>query len=455
MKGKAHHIHILGACGTFMGGLAVLARQAGHQVSGSDQHTYPPMSTELAAAGIELSEGYDPAQLQPHPDLVIIGNALSRGNPAIEYVLNHGLEFTSGPRWLGENCLRGKTVIAVTGTHGKTTTASMLAWILEQSGMSPGFLIGGIPTNFGSSARDGEKVFVVEADEYDTAFFDKRAKFVHYRPQIAVLNNLEYDHADIYDDLAAIKTQFHHLIRTIPGKGVIISNAADQNLESVLERGCWSRLERFELEGDADWGVTLERPDGSELAFSRAGVEIGTLIWQLSGRHNAMNACAAIAAAAAAGADPAEAVRALASFAGVKRRLELIHDEKDIKVYDDFAHHPTAIRLTLEGLRRKHSSARLLVALEPRSNTMKAGVHIHELGPALAAADRVWLFASEGINWDPHEALAPLQGRGRVVTKISEMLQQMLDTIKPGDRVVFMSNGGFDAAPRRFCEALA
>jgi UDP-N-acetylmuramate: L-alanyl-gamma-D-glutamyl-meso-diaminopimelate ligase len=429
MKKKTQHIHILGACGTFMGGLAILARRAGHQVSGSDQHTYPPMSTLLESEGIELHEGYDAEQFAARPDLVIIGNALSRGNPAVEYVLDNGLEFTSGPRWLGENYLRGKTVIAVTGTHGKTTTSSMVAWILESAGMSPGF-------------------------EYDTAFFDKRAKFVHYRPQIVVLNNLEYDHADIYDDLAAIKTQFHHLIRTIPGKGVIISNSADANLESVLERGCWSRLERFQLEDEADWAVTLLRPDGSELTFSRAGETIGTLKWQHSGRHNAMNACAAVAAAAAIGVAPEDGLRALASFSGVKRRLELIYDENDIKVYDDFAHHPTAIRLTLEGLRRKHSSARLLVALEPRSNTMKAGVHINELGPALAPADRVWLFASEGINWDPHEALAPLEGRGRVVTKVTEMLSQLLEHVKPGDRVVFMSNGGFASAPRRFCEGL-
>ena len=454
MARKRSKIHILGACGTFMGGLAVLARSAGHKVSGSDQHTYPPMSTLLTEAGIELTEGYDPAQLQPHPDLVIIGNALSRGNPSIEYVLNEGLEFTSGPRWLGENYLRGKTVIAVTGTHGKTTTSSMVAWILDHAGLAPGFLIGGVPANFGVSARDGEDYFVVEADEYDTAFFDKRAKFVHYRPRIVVLNNLEFDHADIYDDLGAIKTQFHHLVRTIPGEGVIITNAADANLASVLERGCWSRLEHFELDGEAGWAVRLNRPDGSALEFLRDGRSLGLLEWRHSGRHNAMNACAAIAASAAAGVEPAVAIEALAEFKGVKRRQELIFDRDDILVYDDFAHHPTAIRLTLEGLRRKHSSNRLLVALEPRSNTMKAGVHVQELAPALAAADRAWLFASEGINWDPHEALAPLEGRGRVVTRVNDMLQQLLDTVKPGDRVVFMSNGGFEAAPMRFCEAL-
>lgn len=454
MKKTARKIHILGACGTFMGGVAVLAQRAGHKVSGSDQHTYPPMSTLLRDEGIQLSEGYEPEHLQPHPDLVIIGNALSRGNPAVEYVLDQGLEYVSGPRWLGENYLRGKTVIAVTGTHGKTTTSSMIAWILEHAGKKPGFLIGGVPANFGCSARDGEEYFVVEADEYDTAFFDKRAKFVHYRPQIAVLNNLEFDHADIYDELDDIKTQFHHLIRTIPGRGTIISNAADQNIESVLEQGCWSQVQRFQLDGDGDWAVRLLRPDGSELEFSREGKAIGTLNWELSGRHNAMNACAAMAAANAVDIEPAAALEALAAFKGVARRQQLIHDEDDIKVYDDFAHHPTAIRLTLEGLRRKHSSARLLVALEPRSNTMKAGVHIHELGPALAAADRAWLFASEGINWDPHEALAPLEGRGRVVTRTSDMLSQMLESVRPGDRVVFMSNGGFESAQWRFCEAL-
>jgi len=454
MKQKAQRIHILGACGTFMGGVAVLARRAGHKVSGSDQHTYPPMSTLLREEGIELTEGYQPDPLEPHPDLVIIGNALSRGNPAVEYVLDQGIEYVSGPRWLGENYLRGKTVIAVTGTHGKTTTSSMIAWILEHAGKAPGFLIGGVPGNFGCSARDGDEYFVVEADEYDTAFFDKRAKFVHYRPQIVVLNNLEFDHADIYNDLEAIKTQFHHLIRTIPGRGTIICNAMDQNLESVLERGCWSQVERFHLDGDSGWVVELLRPDGGELAFSHEGNEIGTLSWEHSGRHNAMNACAAISACAAVGIDPEMSIEALALFKGVKRRQELIHDSGDIKVYDDFAHHPTAIRLTLEGLRRKHSSARLLVALEPRSNTMKAGVHIQELGPALAAADRVWLYASEGINWDPHEVLAPLDGRGRVVTKTSEMLNQLLESVKPGDRVVFMSNGGFDSTPQRFCDSL-
>ncbi len=449
------HIHILGACGTFMGGVALLAKRAGHEVSGSDQHTYPPMSTQLEAEGIVLHEGYAAGHLQPHPDLVIIGNALSRGNPAVEYVLNEGLHYTSGPRWLGENYLRDKSVIAVAGTHGKTTTSSMVAWILQHAGLKPGFLIGGVPHDFGMSARDGERFFVVEADEYDTAFFDKRAKFVHYRPDIAILNNLEFDHADIYPDLQSIQTQFHHLVRCIPGKGTIISNGLDVNLESVLEKGCWSQLQRFSLgEEETDWQVVMNKPGGSELGFVHQGQHLGEIEWAMQGRHNAMNACAALTAAVAAGVEPKQALQALSSFRGVKRRMEMIAEVGDIRVYDDFAHHPTAIRLTLEGLRRNIHNARLLVALEPRSNTMRAGIHIDELGPALVAADRVWLMAGDGINWDPQEALAPMEGRGRVVTRTEDLLQQMKDAVRSGDHVVFMSNGGFDAAPRRFSELL-
>jgi UDP-N-acetylmuramate: L-alanyl-gamma-D-glutamyl-meso-diaminopimelate ligase len=448
------HIHILGACGTFMGGLALLARHAGHKVTGQDRQTYPPMSNQLAAAGIELHEGYDSAQLDPAPDLVLVGNALSRGNAAVEQVLNSGIPYTSGPRWLGENYLRGKPVIAVAGTHGKTTTSSLLAWILEHDGHAPGFLIGGVPVDFGQSARDGSGFFVVEADEYDTAFFDKRAKFVHYRPSIAVLNNLEFDHADIYEDVKAIQTQFHHFVRTIPGKGTIISNGRDARLEAVLERGCWSRLERFSEDEGMDWQVSLIKPDGSELEFFHGGRSVGTLRWSHGGRHNALNACAALAASAAAGVDPGTALDALELFRGVKRRMELIGRFDDIQVYDDFAHHPTAIRLTLEGLRRRVGNARVLVALEPRSNTMRAGVHIAELGPALMAADRIWLLAGEGIDWDPQEALAPLDGRGRVVIRSDDLLAQMLDAVRPGDHVVFMSNGGFDTVPLRFSQAL-
>jgi UDP-N-acetylmuramate: L-alanyl-gamma-D-glutamyl-meso-diaminopimelate ligase len=447
-------IHILGACGTFMGGVALLARRAGHEVTGSDQHTYPPMSTLLESEGITLHEGYDPSHLEPAPDLVIIGHALSRGNPAVETVLNHGLNFTSGPRWLGENYLRGKTVIAVAGTHGKTTTSSMVAWILETAGFNPGFLIGGVPLDFNVSAREGGDVFVVEADEYDTAFFDKRAKFVHYLPGIAILNNLEYDHADIYPDVAAIRTQFHHLVRTIPGHGTIIANAQDAHLDKVIEQGCWSRLQRFSIEDQSDWQVVQMKPDGTQLAFYWQGEPVAEMSWNHSGRHNAMNAVAAVAASVAAGVDATTAVKALSTFKGVKRRMEKLAEISGIHVYDDFAHHPTAIRLTLEGLRKRVGNSRILVALEPRSNTMRAGVHADELGPALVAADLVWLRTGDGIDWDPQVALAPLDGRGRVVTRTANMLEQILDQAKQGDHVVFMSNGGFESAQHRFCTAL-
>ena len=437
-----------------MGGVAILARRAGHEVSGADQHTYPPMSTLLENEGIVLHEGYTEEPMHDKPDLVIIGNALSRGNPAVEYVLNQRLNYTSGPRWLGENYLHNRKVIAVAGTHGKTSTSSMVAWILEFAGLNPGFLIGGVPLDFNVSAREGEGYFVVEADEYDTAFFDKRSKFVHYRPQVATLNNLEYDHADIFPDLAAIETQFHHLIRTIPGNGTIISNGADANLERVLARGCWSHLQRFSFDDKHDWQVEMIRSDGSELRFLYQQQDMGTLNWIHCGRHNAMNACTAIAAAVAVGLPAATAIEALSSFRGVKRRMELIAQAHDIHVYDDFAHHPTAIRLTLEGLRRKVGNDRILVALEPRSNTMRAGVHADELGPALIAADHVWLKTGEDIDWDPQIALAPLEGRCKIVTRVDDMLAQIEARLSPGDHVIFMSNGGFEAAPRRLAELL-
>ena len=408
-------IHILGACGTFMGGVAILASRAGHQVTGADQHTYPPMSNLLESEGITLYEGYSEEPMYDKPDLVIVGNALSRGNPAVEYVLNNRLEYV---------------------------------------GLNPGFLIGGVPQNFHVSAREGSGYFVVEADEYDTAFFDKRSKFVHYRPQIAILNNLEYDHADIFPDLAAIETQFHHLMRTIPGNGTIISNGADANLERVIGRGCWSNLQRFSFDGKYDWQVEMMKPDASELRFGFQEKVVGTLEWNQCGRHNAMNACTAIAAAVATGLPASIAIEALSLFGGVKRRLEVLTQAGDISVYDDFAHHPTAIRLTLEGLRRKVGNSRILVALEPRSNTMRAGVHANELGPALMAADHVWLKTGEGIDWDPNVALAPLEGRFKIVTRVDDMLQQMKNNLNAGDHVVFMSNGGFEAAPRRMAEFL-
>jgi len=447
-------IHILGACGTFMGGVAILASRAGHEVSGADQHTYPPMSTLLESEGIKLYEGYSGEPMYDPPDLVIIGNALSRGNPAIEYVLDNRLRFASGPRWLGENYLRDRKVIAIAGTHGKTSVASMVAWILEVAGLNPGFLIGGVPLDFNVSAREGSNHFVVEADEYDTAFFDKRSKFVHYRPQIATLNNLEYDHADIFPNLAAIETQFHHLMRTIPGNGIVISNGSDANLERVLNRGCWSQLQHFSREPKHDWYVEMLKSDGSVLRFGYQQQDMGVLEWDQCGSHNALNACTALAAAVAAEVSPRVAIEALSSFKGVKRRLELIALEQDIHVYDDFAHHPTAIRLTLEGLRRKVGNARVLVGLEPRSNTMRAGVHADELGPALIAADHVWLKTGADIDWDPKVALAPLEGRFRVVTQVDDMLDEMQSSLCPGDHVVFMSNGGFGAAPRRLADYL-
>ena len=437
-----------------MGGLAALARADGHQVSGSDANAYPPMSTQLQELGIELREGYDPAHLDPAPDLVLIGNALSRGNPAIEYVLNQGLSYISGPRWLGENYLAGRRVLAVAGTHGKTTTASMLAWILEQAGLKPGFLIGGVPGNFGISARAGDDLFVAEADEYDTAFFDKRAKFVHYHPRVVVLNNLEFDHADIYPDLASIQTQFHHLLRIVPGNGCVVVNDQDAELREVLEMGCWSEIRRFAEHGKsgADWTVKQIEPAGRNLEFFRSGQSVATLEWSLTGRHNTLNAVAAVAAAVEVGVEASTAVAALAGFKGVKRRMELISEANGICVYDDFAHHPTSIRMTLEGLRRKVGNARILVALEPASNTMRSGHHRSDLAPALAAADYVLLHSTEDLEWDPHEVLDSLEGRGRFRRQVDNLLADLRAEVRSGDHVVFMSNRGFGNAPSRFIQ---
>lgn len=443
-------LHILGVCGTFMGGLAALAREAGIAVAGSDAQVYPPMSTQLRELGIDLREGYASAHLDDAPDLVVIGNALSRGNEAVEHVLNQGIPYVSGPRWLGENYLRDRQVVAVAGTHGKTSTSSMVAWILDRAEADPGFLIGGVPVNFGISARGGSGPFVVEADEYDTAFFDKRAKFVHYRPQVAVLNNLEFDHADIYPDVAAIQTQFHHLIRTIPGCGVILCNGDDTLLQEVMEMGCWSQLQRFGERNGNDWRVQMEKPDGSVLRFYHQEQELGQLNWSLSGRHNAYNAVAAIAAAAAVGVSPEQSLQALQQFRGVKRRLEKLLEYRGVTVYDDFAHHPTAIRMTLDGLRRKLGNARLWVALEPRSNTMRGGYHKNELSASLTAADHVLLLASSQLDWDPLEAMAALDGRGRSFSRSEDLLQHLLSHIREGDHIVFMSNGGFEELPQRF-----
>lgn len=449
-------IHILGICGTFMGGLAALARADGHEVSGSDENVYPPMSTQLEALGIALNEGYDPDAIPKDVDLVIVGNALSRGNPAVEFVLNENIPFSSGPRWLGENYLRRRHVLAVAGTHGKTTTASMLAWILEHAGRNPGFLIGGVPVNFEVSARAGDEIFVVEADEYDTAFFDKRAKFVHYRPRILVLNNLEFDHADIYPDLAAIQTQFHHLVRTIPGNGSIVFNRSDANLQAVLERGCWSPTTGFALadQDDSEWRVEMVDPAGRELAFIHLGKEVGRLEWALTGRHNALNVLAAVAAAQQAGVEPETAVEAMRHFSGVKRRLERLGEKDGVTIYDDFAHHPTAIRMTLEGLRRAVGNARILVALEPASNTMRGGYHVDSLPSALAAADHVWLRTAEGMDWDPRDLIEKIGGEGRARSSVDNLLEDLRAQVRPGDHVIFMSNRGFDNAPTRFFDEL-
>ncbi|BCX81007.1 UDP-N-acetylmuramate: L-alanyl-gamma-D-glutamyl-meso-diaminopimelate ligase [Methylomarinovum caldicuralii] len=446
------HIHILGICGTFMGGLALLARELGLSVSGSDQNVYPPMSTQLEEAGIRLSP-YDPANLHPRPDQVIVGNALSRGNPEVEAVLNQCLPYTSGPQWLAETILQSRRVIGIAGTHGKTTTTAMVAWILEAAGLAPGFLIGGVPKNFGRSARLGSgEWFVIEADEYDTAFFDKRSKFVHYRPWIAVLNNLEYDHADIFPDLAAIQTQFHHLVRTVPGQGRLLVASGDKNLEAVLARGCWSPVERFGIQA-GDWQAQLQREDGSRFRVSRRGEALGEVAWELSGRHNVANALGAIAAAAHAGVPASDAIEALGSFAGVKRRLELRGEAAGVRIYDDFAHHPTAIAATLEGLRARIGNDRLVAILEPRSNTMRMGVHNEQLGPSLAAADVVYLHTPPDLGWDPRP-LTRTHPNLQCFENLEALLNHLLAERRPGDHWIFMSNSGFGNIHQRALERL-
>jgi UDP-N-acetylmuramate: L-alanyl-gamma-D-glutamyl-meso-diaminopimelate ligase len=438
-----------------MGGVAQLAQAQGHRVTGADANVYPPMSTQLEAAGIRLVEGWDPAQLDPVPDVVVIGNALSRGNPVVEAVLDRGLRYASGPQWLAEHVLQGRWVLAVAGTHGKTTTAAMLAWILEQAGLEPGFLIGGVPRNFGVSARLGAPgFFVVEADEYDTAFFDKRSKFVHYRPRTLVLNNLEFDHADIFDDLAQIQRQFHHLIRTVPGSGLIVAPSADANVGEVLAMGCWTPLEYFDPALEVRWHAVDAAPDGSAFEVVCGGTRLGRVAWRLSGRHNLANALAALAAARHAGVMPALGVASLGGFANVKRRMELRGEAGGVRVYDDFAHHPTAIATTLDGLRAQVGDARILAVLEPRSNTMKRGVHAAQLAGSLAAADRVWLCAAPDLGWDAAAALAPLGERAAVAGSAQTIIQAVAKAARPGDHVLIMSNGGFDGIHQRLLEAL-
>ena len=440
-----------------MGGLASMAKRLGHQVTGSDQNVYPPMSTQLEEQGIQLYKGYDPANLEPRPDLVVIGNALSRGNPEVEALLNRGLAYTSGPRWLYEAVLKDRWTLAVAGTHGKTTTASMLAWILEYAGFQPGFLIGGIPLNFGISARLGRSpFFVIEADEYDTAFFDKRSKFLHYRPRTVILNNLEFDHADIFPDLAAIQRQFHHLVRMIPGNGLIIAPEQDLNLAETLRMGCWTRVEKTTVAADdseAEWQARLKRPDGGEFDLIKAGERQGVVDWGLNGLHNVQNALAAIAASYHAGIEPERAVAALCEFKNVKRRLEVRARINGITLYDDFAHHPTAIATTLEGLRAKVNGERIIAVLEPRSNTMRMGVHADALADSLKAADSAIIYQSADLGWDV-EQTAGNAARISVSHSLDALVAKLVDESRPGDHLVFMSNGSFGGIHHKVEQAL-
>ena len=440
------HIHILGICGTFMGGVAVLAKQAGHQVTGCDANVYPPMSTQLKAQGIELTEGFSAEQLALDPDIYVIGNVVSRGNPLMEEILKFNLPYISGPQWLAENLLRDKWVLAVAGTHGKTTTASMLAWILEYAGLHPGFLIGGVPQNFGISARLAElPFFVIEADEYDTAFFDKRSKFVHYRPRTAILNNLEFDHADIFADLAAIETQFHHLVRTVPSTGLIVSNGREETLQRVIQRGCWTPVEKFG--SDDGWNID----DDNRVTLN--GKPQGSLQWEVMGEHNRMNALAALAAARHVGVPVAQGLAALTEFKNVKRRMEVRGVVNGITVYDDFAHHPTAIATTVEGLRRKVGQARILAVLEPRSNTMKLGVMNTALPASLKEADAVFCY-SANLSWDANVALASLGNKVTVTNDLDELITAIAASAKSGDQILVMSNGGFGGIHERLLQRL-
>lgn len=448
-------IHILGVCGTFMGGLALLARQLGHEVTGSDANVYPPMSTLLQQQGITLLEGYDPAHLDPQPDLVIIGNAMARGNPCVEAILERNIPYVSGPQWLHDEVLRHRWVIAVAGTHGKTTTAGMVNWILEACGYQPGFVIGGVPGNFEVSARLGDSpFFVIEADEYDCAFFDKRSKFVHYCPRTLILNNLEFDHADIFDDLRAIQKQFHHLVRLVPGKGRIISPANDANLKQVLAMGCWSEQEQSG-EGAA-WHAQKLSPDASHFVVTLDGERVGEVQWSLVGEHNMHNGLMAIAAARHVGVPPAEACRALASFINARRRLELRGEAYGVTVYDDFAHHPTAILATLAALRGKvGGTARILVVLEPRSNTMKMGVCKNELAPALGRADEVYLYQPQHIPWQVVEVAEACVQPAHWSADLDTLVDMIVKNAQPGDHILVMSNGGFGGIHERLLQALA
>jgi UDP-N-acetylmuramate: L-alanyl-gamma-D-glutamyl-meso-diaminopimelate ligase len=451
------HIHILGICGTFMGGIALLARELGYRVTGSDASVYPPMSTQLEAAGIDLMEGYLPEHLASKPDCVVVGNAMTRGNPLVEHMLNTGLTYTSGPQWLAEHVLHNKWVLAVSGTHGKTTTSSMLAWILEYAGMAPGFLIGGVPVDFGVSARCGDSdFFVVEADEYDTAFFDKRSKFVHYRPRTLAINNLEFDHADIFDNLAAIQRQFHHLVRCVPGEGKIVYRHGVEAIEETLAMGCWTPVTSFGI-GEisaAEWRAHLVEPDGSIFRLLPGNDQPVEIRWAHCGAHNVENAISAIASARQAGVTPEVAAAALAEFKGVKRRLELLGSPGDVTVYDDFAHHPTAIATTLKGLRARTGRGRLIALIEPRSNTMRMGEHREQLAAATADADVVYWFQPEGLDWSLDSVVANSPVPASVVGDVDELVKQATGGARAGDLIVIMSNGGFGGIHQKILDQL-
>ena len=446
------HIHILGICGTFMGGIAVLAQQAGHRVSGCDANVYPPMSTQLAAQGIELIEGFQQDQIGLKPDLFVIGNVVTRGNPLMEEILNRALPYISGPQWLLENILHDKWTLAVAGTHGKTTTSSMLAWILEYGKLSPGFLIGGVPENFGVSARLSDtSFFVVEADEYDTAFFDKRSKFVHYHPRTVILNNLEFDHADIFSDLAAIETQFHHLVRTVPSTGLIVANGQEDSMARVLARGCWTAVGYF---GKADgWNILNDDANG-HFDVTLQGKNLGRVEWNLLGRHNQYNALAALAAARHVGVPVEQGIAALNEFKNVKRRMEIRGVVNGITVYDDFAHHPTAIATTLAGLRAKVGDARILAVLEPRSNTMKQGKLKDQLADSLSAADQIFCYA-RNLGWDASQVLAPLGERAEAHEDFDNLVDAIVKNARSGDHILVMSNGGFGGIHQKLLNRLA
>jgi UDP-N-acetylmuramate: L-alanyl-gamma-D-glutamyl-meso-diaminopimelate ligase len=452
------HLHIIGICGTFMGGIAAMARAAGHKVTGSDRNVYPPMSTQLAALGIDVIEGYQPDQVKLEPDVFVIGNVMSRGNPLIEAVLDSGRPYESGPEWLARNVLRGRWTLAVAGTHGKTTTSSLLTSILEYAGLEPGFLVGGVPLDFNVSARLGAgRHFVVEADEYDTAFFDKRAKFVHYRPRTAILNNLEHDHADIYPDVASIQKQFHLLLRTVPGNGRLIVNGADRNLAEVLGMGCWTPVERYASDRsvEAEWSVDADPASAWErFTVFRGERRVGDVEWGLLGRHNAENAVAALAAACHAGVDEAAGIEALCRFRGVRRRLEVRGVVDGVVVYDDFAHHPTAVASTLAGVRLKAGAGRVIAVLEPRSNTMKLGTHKAALAESLRGADRVFVYKSPEVKWDVADAMAPLGSLAVVHDDLARLTAAIVGESRPGDQLVLMSNGSFGGLHERLLEAL-